>query len=119
MVVACIFILRKYRSSFLKRELTITDIICNRIQTGSTCHQRFFRYMRLQQNMTHLDSVTTFFHQLDNVETILRFYNLRDLIGVLQIKSHIGKCGVQISTSCKWHFTTIDSRTAVVRIQTC
>ena len=88
-------------------------------QTGSTCHQRFFRYVGLQQDMAYFDTVTTFFHQLDNMEAIFRLYNLGNLIGVLQVESHIGKCRIQITASCKWHFTTIDSRTTVVGVQTC
>ena len=69
--------------------------------------------------MAYFDTVTTFFHQLDNMEAIFRLYNLGNLIGVLQVESHIGKCRIQITASCKWHFTTIDSRTTVVGVQTC
>ena len=74
--------------------------------------------MRLQQNMTHFNTVAPLLHQLDNVETELRLYNLRYFIGVLQIERHVCESRVQISASRKRHFAAVDSRSAVFRIHT-
>src|SRR5699024_3583100 len=116
-VIARIFVLRQSRSSLIKRKLIATDIVGNRVETGIGFIQLLIRHFGLQQDMTGVDTVATFFDQLDDMETILRLYDFRDLLGILQVESDIGVFGNHLPVTHKTGFTTFDSRAAIFGIQ--
>ena len=68
--------------------------------------------------MTGIDSVTTLFNQLNDMETEFRFHNLRNLVRILKIESHIRILRHQLSTSHESEFPTTTTGTFIFRIQT-
>ncbi len=69
--------------------------------------------------MAGIDTVTTFFDQLDNMEAEFRLHNLGYLVRILQIECHIRIFRYQLSPAHKAEFTTTAARTFIFRIQTC
>ena len=68
--------------------------------------------------MAGINTVTAFFNQLDNVKTKLSFYNLWNLIRILQVKSDIGIFGHQFSFAHKAKLTAPTRRSGIFRIKT-
>ena len=56
--------------------------------------------------MTHLDFIAALVNQLDDMVAKLRFDNFRDLLGICQAESHIGKGWVEHTTSGIIQLTT-------------
>ena len=68
--------------------------------------------------MAGIDTVTTFFNQLDNMETEFRLHNLGHLVRVLQIERHIRIFGHQFGSAHKAKLTATTARSFIFRIQT-
>ena len=63
--------------------------------------------------MAGIDTVTTFFDQLDNMEAEFRLHNLGYLVRILQIECHIRIFRYQLSPAHKAEFTTTAARTFI------
>ena len=68
--------------------------------------------------MAHLDLVATLVDELDDVESILRLYDFRNLLGVGQVEGYACKSGVEHSASYVIHLTSLTSRARIFRVQT-
>ena len=68
--------------------------------------------------MTHFYAVSTFFNQLNYMETVFCFHNFGNFFGICQVKSNSCKFRNQLATSHKIHFSTLTRRDRVFRIQT-
>ena len=118
MIIACILILRKHRCRFLKRELSIANVIGNRIQTRHPCRQGCFRNMRLQQDVAGLDTIAPLLYQLDDMKAILRLHDFGYFVGILQVESDISIGRIQHATSGKFNLTTTNGRSTIFGIHT-
>ena len=68
--------------------------------------------------MTHLNLVTALVDELDDMIAEFRLYNLGNLLGVGQVESHIGKSGIQHTSTDIVHLATHTGRAGIFRIQT-
>ena len=68
--------------------------------------------------MAHLYLVATLVDKLDDVESILRLYNLRNLLGVGQVEGYACKSGVEHSATYVVHLASLTSRARILRVKT-
>ena len=67
--------------------------------------------------MTAIDHVATLLNQLDDMETIFRFHNLRHRLRVCQTEGNIRKLWHIRASTCKAQLTTLLCRCLIFRIQ--
>ena len=69
--------------------------------------------------MTYVDLVTALLHELDDMETELRLYNLRDLLRVSEVEGHSGKGRVEGASANETQFSASTGCSRVLGIQSC
>ena len=111
-----ILIVRDERCGILESELLGTQIVGDRIQTGDGFLNSLVRNNRLAQNVAHVYLIATLLDELNDMKAKLRLYNLRHLLWVGEVESHLSKGRIECASAHQAKLTTTTSRTGILRI---
>ena len=69
--------------------------------------------------MTDVDLVAALVDELYDVETIFRLHDLRDLLRVSEVESHVGEGRVEHAAACVAELTALTCRAGILTVETC
>ena len=115
-VVSGVLVFRKSRDIEFKRMVSAPDIIGYGIKAFQTLVYAFHRNTGLTQYMTHTDTVSKAFHELENMEAVFSLHNLGYSGGIGHIESYGREFGNHLSAAEETYITTLTGRSRIFGI---
>ena len=72
-----------------------------------------------EQDVSHIDLVTTFVDELNDMIAEFRLHDFRHLLWIGQVESHLGESRIEHTTSHEAQFTTLTGRARILGVKTC
>ena len=107
LIVLGVFIIRDIRGTGLEGELVGKDVVTDRVKTLLSCVNLILRHFRSEQNVAHIDLITAFVDELNDMIAEFRLHDLRHLLRIGQVESHLSEGGIQHTTTHKAQLTAL------------